>query len=64
MTSTFIIRQDFGTALELFGHASRFGCPLHGRLGVGPGRVLMTVLNLDSIREGTFLVSGSDPLTP
>jgi aspartyl-tRNA synthetase len=33
----------------------RYGCPPHGGLGLGLGRVLMVMLGLESIREATFL---------
>ncbi len=42
----------------------RFGCPPHGGLGMGLGRVLMVMLGLDSLREATFLFRGPNRLTP
>ncbi|MEY9942930.1 aspartate--tRNA(Asn) ligase [Streptacidiphilus sp. MAP5-3] len=42
----------------------RYGCPPHGGLGMGVGRVLMVMLGLDSIREATFLFRGPNRLTP
>ncbi|GHH82308.1 aspartate--tRNA(Asn) ligase [Kitasatospora indigofera] len=42
----------------------RYGCPPHGGLGMGLGRVLMVLLGLDSIREATFLFRGPNRLTP
>lgn len=42
----------------------RFGCPPHGGLGMGLGRVLMVLFGLDSIREATFLFRGPNRLTP
>jgi nondiscriminating aspartyl-tRNA synthetase len=42
----------------------RFGCPPHGGLGLGLGRLLMVMLGLDSIREATFLFRGPNRLTP
>lgn len=42
----------------------RFGCPPHGGLGIGLSRLLMVMLNLDSIREATFLFRGPNRLTP
>lgn len=42
----------------------RFGCPPHGGLGMGLGRVLMVLLGLESIREATFLFRGPNRLTP
>jgi nondiscriminating aspartyl-tRNA synthetase len=45
-------------------NAFRHGCPPHGGLGMGLGRVLMVMLGLDSIREATFLFRGPNRLTP
>lgn len=42
----------------------RYGCPPHGGLGMGLGRVLMVLLGLDSIRDATFLFRGPNRLTP
>lgn len=45
-------------------NAFRYGCPPHGGLGMGLGRVLMVMLGLESIREATFLFRGPNRLTP
>ncbi|PAZ09771.1 aspartate--tRNA(Asn) ligase [Streptomyces sp. SA15] len=45
-------------------NAFRYGCPPHGGLGMGLGRVLMVMLGLDSIREATFLFRGPNRLSP
>lgn len=45
-------------------NAFRYGCPPHGGLGTGLGRVLMVMLGLESIREATFLFRGPNRLTP
>ncbi|WP_435612697.1 aspartate--tRNA(Asn) ligase [Streptomyces sp. bgisy159] len=45
-------------------NAFRYGCPPHGGLGMGLGRVLMVLLGLESIREATFLFRGPNRLTP
>ena len=42
----------------------RYGCPPHGGLGLGLGRLLMALLGLDSIRDATFLFRGPNRLTP
>jgi nondiscriminating aspartyl-tRNA synthetase len=42
----------------------RYGCPPHGGLGLGLGRLLMVLLGVDSIREATFLFRGPNRLTP
>lgn len=46
--------------LEFF----RFGCPPHGGMGVGLGRVLMRLLNAASIREVTLLSRTPKRLRP
>lgn len=33
----------------------RYGCPPHGGLGMGPSRLIMKMLNLESIRDAMFL---------
>ncbi len=42
----------------------RYGCPPHGGFGLGPSRMLMKILNLDNIRETTFIYRGVKRLTP
>jgi aspartyl-tRNA synthetase len=42
----------------------RYGCPPHGGLGLGLGRLLMVLLGLDSIRDATFLFRGPNRLVP
>ncbi|MFC7306848.1 aspartate--tRNA(Asn) ligase [Streptomyces monticola] len=50
--------------LQDYLNAFRYGCPPHGGLGMGLGRVLMVLLGLESIREATFLFRGPNRLTP
>jgi aspartyl-tRNA synthetase len=52
--------EQLGDYLNCF----RYGCPPHGGLGMGLGRVLMVMLGLDSLREATFLFRGPNRLTP
>jgi aspartyl-tRNA synthetase len=42
----------------------RYGCPPHGGLGLGLGRLLMVLLGLGSLRDATFLFRGPNRLTP
>ena len=42
----------------------RFGCPPHGGLGAGPGRMVMKILGLENIREASFLTRNVNRLTP
>jgi aspartyl-tRNA synthetase len=50
--------------LQSYLNCFRYGCPPHGGLGLGLGRLLMVMLGLDSIREATFLFRGPNRLTP
>ncbi len=42
----------------------RYGCPPHGGAGIGFGRMIMLMLNLESIREATYIYRGVKRLTP
>ena len=42
----------------------RYGCPPHGGFGFGLTRLIMILLNLESVREATFLYRGPTRLTP
>lgn len=42
----------------------RYGCPPHGGAGIGPGRIVMKILDLDSVKEATFLPRDVKRLTP
>lgn len=42
----------------------RYGCPSHGGLGAGPGRMVMKILGLENIREASFLARSVNRLTP
>jgi len=42
----------------------KYGCPPHGGLGMGPNRMLMKLLNLDSIRDVSFVYRGVKRLLP
>lgn len=33
----------------------RYGCPPHGGVGIGPARLIMKILNLNSVKEACFL---------
>lgn len=58
---------EAGLNLDLIQHYLnffRYGCPPHGGAGIGPGRMIMTLLNLSSIRESTYIYRGVKRLTP
>lgn len=42
----------------------RYGCPSHGGAGIGPGRIIMKLLDLNSIKEACFLPRDVKRLTP
>jgi len=42
----------------------RYGCPPHGGVGIGPARIIMLLLGLESIKEATYLPRDVKRLTP
>ena len=42
----------------------RYGIPPHGGAGIGPGRIVMQILDLANIREATYLPRDVKRLTP
>ena len=42
----------------------RYGCPPHGGVGLGPGRIVMKLMDLSSVKEATFLPRDVKRLTP
>ncbi len=42
----------------------KYGCPPHGGVGIGPGRIVMKLLDLPSVKEATFLPRDVRRLTP
>ena len=42
----------------------KYGCPPHGGAGIGPGRIVMQILNLSSIKEATYLPRDVKRLNP
>jgi aspartyl-tRNA synthetase len=42
----------------------RYGCPPHGGVGIGPGRIVMKLLDLPSIKEATYLTRDVKRLKP
>jgi aspartyl-tRNA synthetase len=55
-----MISPEIENYLEFF----KFGCPPHGGVGIGPGRIIMQILNLHSVKEATFLPRDVKRLTP
>lgn len=42
----------------------KYGSPPHGGAGIGPGRIIMQMLNLPSVKEATYLTRDVKRLTP
>jgi len=51
---------DFSDYVSFF----KYGCPPHGGAGIGPGRIVMQMLNLPSVKEATYLTRDVKRLTP
>lgn len=51
-------------SLEQYFSFFTYGCPPHGGAGIGPGRIIMMLLGLDSVKEATFLPRDVKRLTP
>ena len=52
--------RPFESYLNFF----RFGCPPHGGFAPGPTRILMKMLQLDNVRDVTYLYRGVNRITP
>ena len=52
--------ENFETFFQFF----KYGCPPHGGMGIGPTRLLMKLLDIDNIREVTYLPRDPKRLTP
>ena len=42
----------------------KYGCPPHGGFGMGPNRMIMKLLNIENVREASFLYRGVRRLEP
>lgn len=51
-------------SLQFYLNFFRYGCPPHGGYGMGPNRMMMKLLNVDNVREITFLYRGVKRLEP
>ena len=52
--------KDLAFYIEFF----KYGCPPHGGFGVGMGRIMMQIFNIDNIREATLIYRGPTRLNP
>jgi aspartyl-tRNA synthetase len=55
--------MDFA-AIKDYLNFFRYGCPPHGGVGIGPGRLIQRILNLPSVKEATFLPRDVKRLRP
>jgi len=51
-------------ALKDYLNFFRYGCPPHGGAGIGPGRLIMKILDLPNVREATYLPRDVKRLNP
>lgn len=51
-------------SLEEYINFFRYGCPPHGGIGMGPGRLIMKILNYENIKEVTYLPRDVKRLKP
>ncbi len=51
-------------SLEYYLNFFKYGCPPHGGIGIGPGRLIMRILDLPSVKEATYLPRDVKRLTP
>ena len=52
--------KDLAFYIEFF----KYGCPPHGGFGVGMGRIMMKIFEIDNIREATLIYRGPTRLNP
>lgn len=50
--------------LEDYLNFFKYGCPPHGGVGMGPGRLIMKILDLPSVKEATYLPRDVKRLRP
>lgn len=50
--------------LDFYIEFFKYGCPPHGGFGVGMGRIMMKIFEIDNIREATFIYRGPTRLNP
>ena len=51
-------------SLQFYLNFFKYGCPPHGGYGMGPNRMMMKLLNIDNIRDVSFLYRGVKRLEP
>ncbi len=51
-------------SIQFYLNFFKYGCPPHGGFGMGPNRMIMKLLGVDSVREAMFLYRGVKRLEP
>lgn len=51
-------------SLQFYLNFFKYGCPPHGGYGMGPNRMLMKLLGLETVRDAMFLFRGVNRLEP
>lgn len=64
LTKQIKVKKIDPASLEFYLEFFKYGCPPHGGFAIGIARVLMQMLNIDNIREATFIYRGPTRLKP
>lgn len=64
LTKQIKVKEIDPASLEFYLEFFKYGCPPHGGFAIGIARVLMQMLNIDNIREATFIYRGPTRLKP
>lgn len=64
LTKQILEKEMDPKSLEFYLEFFKYGCPPHGGFAIGIARVLMQMLNIDNIREATFIYRGPTRLKP
>ncbi len=51
-------------SIQFYLNFFKYGCPPHGGLGMGPSRMVMKILDIDNVRDVSFLYRGVKRLEP
>ena len=64
LTKQIKVKEIDPASLEFYLEFFKYGCPPHGGFAIGIARVLIQMLNIDNIREATFIYRGPTRLKP
>ncbi len=51
-------------SIQFYLNFFKYGCPPHGGFGMGPNRMIMKLLNIDTVRDASFMYRGVKRLEP